>query len=419
VINSDGTGLTPLADNDKFEHFYPAWSPDGRKIAFVAGPQGKFDIYLINPDGSELTRLTHQEASDMRPFWSPDGRQIAFTAQKGDQAAIYVIDIAQAQPIRLTAGSTPAWFGAWSPYGQQIVFLSGPERETAGLYVMNADGAGPTRLIDHPDQIFSVAWPAQIKTPALPAVAAVPTGQTDIIIVLDISGSMAAEDLQPNRLNAAKAVIRDFIDHRPGDRLGFATFASEVVGQIQPTLDHTMLKAAVDSTRLSWDIGLDSGTALGLGLNEAVEMLQDSTALNKVIILVTDGANNAGNIEPLVAAKQASAYGIRVHTIGVAQQGPARLVFPDGRIEHRDSEIDEATLQEIATLTGGRYFRAEDNEGLQKIYNSISQLEGAPQTGVITAAPALPSFAPALLPPAPPRKASPPPPPPPVGLNPI
>jgi Mg-chelatase subunit ChlD len=200
---------------------------------------------------------------------------------------------------------------------------------------------------------------------------------TAILIVLDISGSMAAKDFEPNRLGAAKAVISNFIAGRQGKRIGLVTFAGQVVGQLQPTLDHTMLKGALNTIQLAWDIGIDSGTAIGLGLNEAIDMLRDSKAQHKIIILLTDGANNSGEVEPMEAARLAKEQAIRVYTIGAAKQGSALLPFPDGRVEYRDSEIDEETLKEIATLTGGLYFRAEDEQGLQEIFESINDLENS------------------------------------------
>lgn len=197
----------------------------------------------------------------------------------------------------------------------------------------------------------------------------------DISIVLDISGSMAAEDFEPNRIGAAKNVIRDFIANRKYDRIGFVIFATEAFSQVPPTLDYRVLEQVIDETQVSWDIGLDSGTAIGLGLANAANMLRDSEAQSKVIVLLTDGANNSGQIDPLTAAKIAKALDIRVYTIGAARPGPAPLPFPDGRVEYRDSEIDEETLQEIADLTGGLYFRAEDTRGLQEIYAKINDLE--------------------------------------------
>lgn len=197
----------------------------------------------------------------------------------------------------------------------------------------------------------------------------------DIAIVLDISGSMAALDFEPNRLGAAKRVIHDFIDNRQYDRIGLVIFATEAFSQVPPTLDYQVLKRILDETQVSWDIGLDSGTAIGLGLANGANMLRDSEAESRVIILLTDGANNSGQIDPLTAAEIAKALEIRVYTIGAARPGPAALPFPDGRIEYRDSEIDEETLKEIADITGGLYFRAEDDVGLQEIYETINELE--------------------------------------------
>jgi len=197
----------------------------------------------------------------------------------------------------------------------------------------------------------------------------------DISIVLDISGSMAALDFEPNRLEAAKQVIRDFIEQRRYDRIGLVIFATEAFSQVPPTLDYQLLERVLNETEVSWDIGLDSGTAIGLGLANAANMLRDSEADSRVIVLLTDGANNSGQIDPLSAADIAKALNIRVYTIGAARPGPAALPFPDGRVEYRDSEIDEETLRQIADITGGLYFRAEDTAGLQQIYDTINELE--------------------------------------------
>jgi Ca-activated chloride channel family protein len=197
----------------------------------------------------------------------------------------------------------------------------------------------------------------------------------DIAIVLDISGSMAALDFEPNRLGAAKGVILDFIEDRQYDRIGLVVFATEAFSQVPPTLDYKVLKRILDETLVSWDIGLDSGTAIGLGLANGANMLRDSEAKSRVIVLLTDGANNSGQIDPLTAAEIAKTLDIRVYTIGAARPGPAPLPFPDGHVEYRDSEIDEETLRQIADITGGLYFRAEDERGLQEIYDTINQLE--------------------------------------------
>lgn len=197
----------------------------------------------------------------------------------------------------------------------------------------------------------------------------------DIAIVLDISGSMASLDFDPNRLGAAKRVIHEFIQERQYDRIGLVIFATEAFSQVPPTLDYAVLERVLDETQVSWDIRLDSGTAIGLGLANGANMLRDSDADSRVIVLLTDGANNSGQIDPLTAAEIAKALDIKVYTIGAARPGPAALPFPDGRIEYRDSEIDEETLRQIADITGGLYFRAEDAEGLRKIYDTINELE--------------------------------------------
>ena len=137
----------------------------------------------------------------------------------------------------------------------------------------------------------------------------------DIAIVLDISGSMAAEDFEPNRISAAKEVIREFINQRKYDRIGFVIFATEAFSQVPPTLDYRVLEQILDQTQVSWDIGLDSGTAIGLGLSNGANMLRDSTAESKVIVLLTDGANNSGQIDPMTAAKIAKALNISIPTV--------------------------------------------------------------------------------------------------------
>ena len=197
----------------------------------------------------------------------------------------------------------------------------------------------------------------------------------DIAIVLDISGSMAALDFEPNRLGAAKQVIDDFIKERQYDRIGLVVFATEAFSQVPPTLDYSVLERILDQTQVSWDIGLDSGTAIGLGLANGANMLRDSEAKSRIMVLLTDGANNSGQIDPLTAAQIAKTLGIRVYTIGAARPGAAPLPFPDGHIEYRDSEIDEETLKKIADITGGLYFRAEDTAGLRQIYDTINKLE--------------------------------------------
>ncbi|MFQ5577313.1 MAG: VWA domain-containing protein [Anaerolineae bacterium] len=201
----------------------------------------------------------------------------------------------------------------------------------------------------------------------------------DIALALDISGSMASLDFEPqNRLQAAKQVIGEFVEARPYDRVGLVVFAREAFAQSPPTVDHTVLLRLLDTVELSTDLGLQDGTAIGLGLANAANMLKDSTAKSKVVILLTDGVNNAGQIDPLTAAEAAKALGIKVYTIGAGR--PGRVPVPQGgffgpRVVYRQSEIDEEILRQIAGLTGGLYFRAKDTAGLQQIYDEINALE--------------------------------------------
>jgi len=202
----------------------------------------------------------------------------------------------------------------------------------------------------------------------------------EIALALDISGSMASLDFQPsNRLAAAKDVIDAFIKERPYDKIGLVIFSSEAFAQSPLTLDKNMLHRAVDQVELATDLGLDDGTAIGMGLANAANMLSSSDAKSKVIILLTDGVNNAGQIDPLTAAEAAQALGIKIYTIGAAKPGmvpvPVDSVFGGQQIVMQESQLDEATLQQVAQLTGGQYFRAEDTEGLRQIYDEINQLE--------------------------------------------
>jgi Ca-activated chloride channel family protein len=202
----------------------------------------------------------------------------------------------------------------------------------------------------------------------------------DIALALDISGSMASLDFEPqNRLEAAKRVIGDFVQKRPYDRIGLVVFARNAFNQSPPTTDRNVLLRLLDRSELATDLGIDDGTAIGMGLANAGNMLKDSDAESKVIILLTDGVNNAGEIDPLTAAQAAEALGIRVYTIGMGRPGevpvPVLDLFGRERIAYQESELDEATLQAIADTTGGRYFRAEDTSGLQEIYDEIDSLE--------------------------------------------
>jgi Ca-activated chloride channel family protein len=203
----------------------------------------------------------------------------------------------------------------------------------------------------------------------------------EIALALDISGSMASLDFQPdNRLEAAKQVISDFIAARPYDRIGLVVFASEAYSQSPLTLDHTMVDRSLDQVQLAEQLGLEDGTAIGLGIANAANMLSssESDARSKVVILLTDGVNNSGQIDPLTAAEAARALGIKVYTIGAAKPGlvpvPVDTMFGTD-IVYQESILDEATLQQVADLTGAQYYRARDTQGLQAIYDEINQLE--------------------------------------------
>jgi len=197
----------------------------------------------------------------------------------------------------------------------------------------------------------------------------------DIVLTMDISGSMLAQDLKPDRLEASKNVAMDFISKRRNDRVGLVIFAGESFTQCPLTTDHNVLINLFKDVKSGM---VDDGTAIGMGLATAVNRLKDSEAISKVIILLTDGVNNSGMIPPLTAAEIAEKFGIRVYTIGVGTEGFAPYPFqtPFG-IQYQDVEvkIDEKTLQDIATLTDGKYFRATNNNSLKEIYKDIDALE--------------------------------------------
>lgn len=199
----------------------------------------------------------------------------------------------------------------------------------------------------------------------------------DIVIATDISGSMLAEDLKPNRLEAGKNIAIDFIKDRPEDRIGLVIFSGESFTQCPLTIDHDVL------INLFKDISngmVEDGTAIGMGLATAVNRLKDSEAKSKVVILLTDGSNTTGSIPPLTAAEIAKQMKVRVYTIGVGTKGyaPYPVKTPFGtQYQQVPVTIDEGVLSKIANVTGGKYFRATNNEKLKQIYQQIDQLEKA------------------------------------------
>lgn len=197
----------------------------------------------------------------------------------------------------------------------------------------------------------------------------------DIVLVLDISGSMLAEDFTPNRLIAAKQVGEEFINGRTNDRIGLVIFAAQSFTQCPLTTDYPVLQTLLREVKKGM---IEDGTAIGLALANGVNRLKDSDAKSKVMILLTDGVNNRGEIDPITAAKVAATYGIRVYTVGVGAMGqaPYPVETPFG-VQRRlvPVEIDEKTLTMVAEMTGGKYFRATDNRKLKAIYDEIDKLE--------------------------------------------
>lgn len=199
----------------------------------------------------------------------------------------------------------------------------------------------------------------------------------DIVIALDVSGSMLAEDFKPNRLGAAKQVAKKFIENRENDRIGLVIFAGEAFTQCPLTTDHKMLIELLQSVS---NESLEDGTAIGDGLATAVSRIKDSKAISKTIILLTDGENNMGSLDPQTSAEMAALYGIRLYTIGVGKYGTAPFPFRtiDGRVRYQNIEvsINEPLMRRMANLTdGGTYFRATDEKSLQQIFSDIDQME--------------------------------------------
>ncbi|HHN48812.1 MAG TPA: VWA domain-containing protein [Bacteroidales bacterium] len=197
----------------------------------------------------------------------------------------------------------------------------------------------------------------------------------DIVIAFDISGSMLAEDFKPNRIEAAKDLAIEFIQNRPNDRLGLVVFAGESFTQSPLTIDHAVLINLFRDVRAGI---IRDGTAIGDGLAIAVDRLRNSTAVSKVVILLTDGVNNMGSVDPLTAAEMARLYGVRVYSVGVGTIGmaPFPVQTPFGK-QHQmvEVKIDEDLLKEISRMTDGKYFRATSNQKLKAVYDEIDQLE--------------------------------------------
>ena len=201
----------------------------------------------------------------------------------------------------------------------------------------------------------------------------------DIVMAIDVSGSMLAKDLKPNRMEALKKVASNFVQGRPNDRIGIVVYAAESYTKTPVTSDKGIVQDAILS--IKYDNVLQDGTGIGMGLTTAINRLKDSKAKSKVIILLTDGVNNAGFIEPETASQIAKEYGIKVYTIGIGTNGMAEFPYayaPNGNgflFKMMPVEIDQELMKTIAKNTGGKYFRASSNSKLEEIYNEINKLE--------------------------------------------
>ena len=202
----------------------------------------------------------------------------------------------------------------------------------------------------------------------------------NIVVAIDISSSMLAEDFQPaNRLLVAKERVKSFVAGRRSDRIGVVAFSGEALTQVPLTVDHAVVLAAIDNLPVGQ---LEDGTAIGTAIATSANRLREAPGQSRVMILLTDGENNRGSIDPRTAAQAAAAFGVRIYTIGVGSEGMAPVPVSHGlfglRYETRPVRIDEELLQEVASTTGGRYFRARDAASLQQIYQQIDRLERVP-----------------------------------------
>lgn len=237
------------------------------------------------------------------------------------------------------------------------------------------------RLRKLPDILRALAWVILVIVLARPQAGRTQElirGQgVDIVLALDISESMNTQDFgEQNRLEAAKDVIAEFIHERDFDRIGLVVFARQAFHQSPPTLDYDVLTQLLDEVQLASVLGIEQGTAIGLGLASAANMLRDSQAPSKVIILLTDGAHNAEGISPVDAAMSLALLGIRVYTIGVGSSNAVPVaISPDGTTQYVENGLDEATLIQVAEMTSGRYFRAEELGDLRAVYDQINILE--------------------------------------------
>jgi Ca-activated chloride channel family protein len=265
-------------------------------------------------------------------------------------------------------------------------YLFKRNEETASLKISNTSGFSSGDLLPKLKPVLFalrlIALTAIITAMARPQTEDISsrtktTRGIDIVMAIDVSSSMLARDLKPNRLSALKSVAADFIKQRPNDRIGLVAYAGESYTKTPITSDKSIVLGALREITYG---DLEDGTAIGMGLATSVNRLKESKAKSKVIILLTDGVNNSGFIEPLTAADLAIEYDIKTYTIGLGTNGNALSPIAynaDGSFRYgmRQVEIDEDLLKEISKLTGGEYFRATDNEKLEEIYSEINQFE--------------------------------------------
>ncbi|PAP78539.1 VWA domain-containing protein [Rubrivirga marina] len=252
---------------------------------------------------------------------------------------------------------------------------------TPGVRYSVADDAAATgttgwaRLRRLPDALLLAALALGILGLARPqerdATVERSTEGIDIVLALDVSTSMTAEDFTPNRFEAAKAVAAEFVRGRESDRIGLVVFAAQAYTQAPLTIDYPFLLTMLQEVRMGL---IEDGTAIGTALATATARLRDSEAASKVVVLLTDGQNNRGQVDPQTAAEAAAALGVKVYAIGVGGEGGPRRRGPFGGLSPAP-EVDEGALRQVAETTGGRYFRATDAEALRQIYDAISELE--------------------------------------------
>ena len=201
----------------------------------------------------------------------------------------------------------------------------------------------------------------------------------DIVLALDVSGSMRAYDLGDERLDVAKDVVGEFIDNRSTDRIGMVIFAGESFTQCPLTVDYGILKRLIENVSICMDNTIPDGTAIGMAIATAANRLRNSDARSKVVILLTDGSNNAGQIDPLTAARAAQRVGVKIYAIGVGVDGRAPIRVRDPifgeRVQFIENSLNEPVMRDIAAITGGRFYRARSRSALSEIYHEISQME--------------------------------------------